>query len=78
MFNECSFAIIVGKRWKFVPKRYLSPPREFKKLYGTELRQTTMDNFVSVSKLVFPIVNVEKKEKLFIQSSILNFVKSKK
>ena len=40
----------VGKRWKFVPKRFLSPPREFKRLYGNELRQTTLENFFKNEK----------------------------
>ena len=56
----------------------MSPPREFKMLYGPDIRQTTMDNFVSVSKFVFPVVNVKRKEKVLIQSSILKFVKCEK
>ena len=47
-------------------------------LYGSELRQTTMDNFVSVTKFVYPVVKVVKKEKKFVQSSIVKFMKRKK
>ena len=56
----------------------MSPPREFKTLYGNEARQTTMDNFVSVTKMVYPIVSVMKKNKVFVQPSILKFIKRKK
>ena len=69
---------ILGKHWKFVAKRFLSPPREFKMLYGSELRQTTMENFVTVSKFVYPVVKVIKKEKKFVQTSIVKFMKSNK
>jgi len=47
-------------------------------LYGPELRQTTMDNFVSVSKYVFPVVNIEIEKKNLNQSSILKYLKCKK
>ena len=47
-------------------------------LYGADVRQTTMDNFVSVSKIVFPVVNIKRKEQKMIQSSILKFVQRKK
>jgi hypothetical protein len=56
----------------------LSPPREFKKLYGAEFRQTTMDNFVSVSKIVVPVVTLKKSEKKLVQSRITMFLKCKK
>jgi hypothetical protein len=71
--------IIVGKRWNFVPKRFRSPPREFKYLYGSEVRQTTMDNFVKITKRECPVVKREKKEKIYVQSNIKKyFVKSGK
>ncbi len=73
-----SIIIIIGKRWKFVPKRFLSPPREFKYLYGSEVRQTTMENFFNVEKRVFPVVKVVKKEKIYIQSTIDKFFSSSK
>jgi hypothetical protein len=57
--------LLLGQRWKFVPKRFLSPPREFKKLYGNELRQTTLDNFFGISKNEnVKVSKVEKKKKL--------------
>ena len=61
-----------------MPKRFLSPPREFKILYGKEVRQTTMDNFVSITRHVFPIVKFEKKKRVYVQSSILKYTKCKK
>ena len=71
--------IIVGKRWNFVPKRFRSPPREFKYLYGSEVRQTMMDNFVKITKRECPVVKREKKEKIYVQSNIKKyFVKSGK
>ena len=76
--NNFFATIIIGKRWKFVAKRFLSPPREFKILYGKEVRQTTMDNFVSITRNVFPVVNVEKKKQVYVQSSILKYIKCKK
>ena len=45
--------------------------------WRADIRQTTMDNFVSVSKIVFPVVNIKRKEKM-IQSSILKFIQCKK
>ncbi len=68
-----SIEIIMGKHWKFVPKWFLSPPREFKYLYGSEVRQTTMENFINVEKRVFPVVKVVKKEKIYVQSTFDKF-----
>ncbi len=70
--------VIVGKRWNFVPKRYRSPPREFKQLYGPEARQTTMDNFFKITKRVIPVVKCAKKEKIYVQSSIKKYLKRKR
>jgi hypothetical protein len=61
-----------------VPKRFLSPPREFKKLYGAELRQTTMDNFVSFPKIVPSVIVVKERKKRFVQSCITKYLKCKK
>ncbi len=42
--------MIVGKKLKFLPRRFISPPREFRFLYGREVRQTTIDSFFVVKK----------------------------
>jgi hypothetical protein len=47
-------------------------------LYGAELRQTTLDNFFPVRKIVFPVVNSKKKEKKYVQSDILKYMKCRK
>jgi hypothetical protein len=35
----------------FVPRRFLSPPREFKNLFGKELRQTRIDSYFVGKKM---------------------------
>ena len=45
------FLLFAGRVWKFVPRKFIRPPKEFL-IYGNEVRQTVMDNFVSVEKKV--------------------------
>jgi hypothetical protein len=47
-------------------------------LYGAELRQTTLDNFFTVSKCVCRVIRANKIEKKFVQSSITKYMKMKK
>ena len=45
------FLLFAGRVWKFVPRKFIRPPKEFL-IYGNEVRQTVIDNFVSVEKKV--------------------------
>jgi hypothetical protein len=72
------FNLLLGRHWKFVPKRFLSPPREFKILYGSELRQTTLENFFPVRQFVNPVIVSKKIKKKYVQSRIDEFLKVKK
>jgi hypothetical protein len=72
-----SLSFFLGKHWKFVERRFLSPPREFKTLYGPDYRQTTLENYFVVRRIVIPVVKRIKKEKIYRQSSIIRFMKKK-
>jgi hypothetical protein len=37
--------------FKFVPRKFVCPPREFRLLYGKEIRQTIIESFFSVRKI---------------------------
>jgi len=68
----------VGKRkLTFVPRKFVSPPREFRFLYGPEIRQTVLDNFVVVAKEPTIQIIVKKKPKL-VQRSISSFFPKRK
>jgi len=59
--------------WKFVPSKFVPPPKEFR-IYGNEMRQTVIDNFL------VPIVNAEKRKNkkrktMLRQSRITTFFK---
>ena len=69
-FNDFKF---IGCRWKFVPKRFVSPPREFKKLYGNELRQTTLENYFKLVKRNNIVVPGVVKKKRLVQLHIEKF-----
>jgi hypothetical protein len=38
------FLYFVGKL-KFVPSKFVRPPKEFRKLYGPNIRQTVIESF---------------------------------
>jgi hypothetical protein len=61
-----------------VERRFLSPPREFKTLYGAESRQTTLENFFVVRKFGNPIVKRFTKPKKYRQSNIMRYLRKKK
>ncbi len=47
-FNFCVL-FVSGFSWKFVPSKFIRPPKEFR-VYGNEVRQTLMDNFLVPSE----------------------------
>jgi hypothetical protein len=46
-------------------------------LYGPDYRQTTLENYFVVRRIVIPVVKRIKKEKIYRQSSIIRFMKKK-
>ena len=43
------FFVFTGFAWSFVPRKFVRPPKEFL-IFGNEIRQTVLDNFVTVVK----------------------------
>jgi hypothetical protein len=60
-----------GVTWKFVPSKFTRPPKEFR-VYGNEIRQTVLDNFLVPQKV---LKGKEKKKKIIYQSRITQFFK---
>jgi hypothetical protein len=49
LFSDlCSF-FIKGK-FKFVPSKFVRPPKEFRALYGANIRQTVLESFFVCKK----------------------------
>ncbi len=68
-FNVCLW-IFSGVAWKFVPSKFTRPPKEFR-VYGNEVRQTVLDNFLVPRNL---LKGKSKKKKIY-QSRITQFFK---
>lgn len=71
------FFVIGRKKLEFVPRRFVCPPREFRLLYGPELRQSTISNFVvKVEKLKNsnPVI----KKRSVVQSKISSYFSVRK
>jgi len=43
------FIIVIGKI-KFLPSKFVRPPKEFRKLYGPNIRQTILESYFVVKK----------------------------
>ena len=72
------FCLFLGKtKLQFVPRKFVCPPKAFRMLYGPEIRQTLLDNFVSNVSSRRQIVVVKKQPKI-VQSVITNFFLKKK
>ncbi len=72
-WNQLWFSRVLffsGVSWKFVPSKFRRPPKEFL-IYGNEIRQTTLDNFL------VPVENLKKKSKgkRLYQSRITKYFK---
>jgi|FrelakmetLWP11LW_1041352.scaffolds.fasta_scaffold27781_1 hypothetical protein len=73
-----SICFVLGRtKLQFVPRKFVCPPKEFRMLYGPEIRQTLLDNFVSNVSSRQQSVAVKKKPKI-VQSLISTFFQSKK
>jgi hypothetical protein len=60
---------------KFLPRRFVCPPLEWRHLYGKEMRQTSLENFLVKCKPVF----VKKAKKIGLkQTKISSFFKIEK
>ena len=62
------YFIVSGFSWKFVPSKYTRPPREFR-VYGNEIRQTVLDNFL----VPFETMKRDSKKTKLYQSKITKF-----
>jgi len=44
-------SVILGQsRFRFVPSKFTRPPVEFRKLYGSNIRQTVLESFFVIDK----------------------------
>ncbi len=59
-------------------KKFVSPPREFKRLYGNELRQSTLENFFQASKKKIVTVSEKAPKKNLVQTTLENFFQASK
>ena len=62
---------------KFLPRRFVTPPLEWRHLYGREMRQTSLEGFVVKSENVVFEKRAIRKKKLQ-QSSITRYFSMKK
>ncbi len=66
------FGFLGKSKLKFVARQFVCPPREFRLLYGPEVRQTTIDSFVVKMDPEKLRSNYKKKSKL-VQTRISSF-----
>jgi hypothetical protein len=72
------FNLFLGRsKHQFVPRRFVIPPKEFRILYGPEVRQTVLDHFLVKISPRRQVGTVKKKPKK-VQSLISSFFQSKK
>ncbi len=43
--------MFISGKFKFVPSKFIRPPREFRMLYGPNVRQTMIDGFFNAGEL---------------------------
>ncbi len=66
---------VSGFSWKFVPSKFVPPPKEFR-IYGNEVRQTVLDNFlVPIESLKGKKKKQKSSSKKLLQSEITKFFK---
>lgn len=69
---------LIGRtKLQFVPRRFVIPPKEFRCLYGPEIRQSLIDNFV-VNVRGRKQVKIAKKKTKIVQTIIPHYFQCKK
>jgi hypothetical protein len=70
----CGLLNFTGK-FKFVPLKFVRPPREFRILYGPNVRQTRIDGFFATGEITTDVVTsrVVRKGKIVRQSKMQEF-----
>ena len=58
--------------WKFVPSKFVPAPKEFR-IYGNEVRQTLIDNFVIPVSSRSLMKKKKKEKKVMYQSRITKY-----
>ena len=67
-------------KFKFLPSKFVRPPREFRILYGPNVRQTMIDGFFSTGEIASDVVKSRfvKQGKIVRQSKMQEFFYSRK
>jgi hypothetical protein len=70
----CGLINFAGK-FKFVPSKFVRPPREFRILYGPNVRQTRIDGFFAAGEITTDVVTsrVIRKGKIVRQSKMQEY-----
>jgi hypothetical protein len=70
----CGLLNFAGK-FKFVPSKFVCPPREFRILYGPNVRQTRIDGFFAAGEITTDVVTsrVIRKGKIVRQSKMQEY-----
>ncbi len=71
MIPSCSvvYIFVLGKgKLKFLPRRFVTPPLEFRHLYGREMRQTSLEDL---------LVKIEPKKTDYSKKKCIKLVQSR-
>ena len=73
-----AYLFVLGKpKLKFLPRRFVCPPKEFRYLYGREMRQTSLEAFLVRSDMKKSLKTKKRVSKM-VQSQKTKFFSSQK